>query len=222
MNHQEALREMSAERYLLGELTGEPRELFEEHLFDCPLCAADVTSGVTFLEGARAELGAAAKIKARVQRLLSPMWLVPALAASLLAVVYQSAFVEPALKQQLAQADSPAIVSNLVLTGGATRGGSMPHVSAPAHGSFLLSVDIAAQSTYSAYVCSLYSPSDALVWHGSVTPQQANDTVLIRVPAAITSAGENTLVVQGVRQGDAAGAKLDDLARYTFLLELSR
>jgi hypothetical protein len=224
MNHQDALREMSAERYLLGELTGEPRELFEDHLFDCPLCAADVTSGVTFLQGARAELSAPAKAKApsRVQRLLSPMWLAPALAASLLAVVYQSAFVEPALKQQLAQADSPAIVSNLVLTGGATRGGSALHVSAPAHGSFLLSVDIPAQSTYSAYVCSLYSPSGALVWHGSVTPQQANDTVLIRVPAAVTSAGENALLVQGVRQGDASGAKLDDLARHTFLLELSK
>jgi hypothetical protein len=223
MNHEDALREMSAERYLLGELRGEPRDLFEEHLFDCPLCAADVTAGVTFLQGARAELARPAKARAAADRgrwrqLLSPVWLVPALAASLLAVAYQSIYVEPTLRQELAQADSPAIVSNLVLAGGATRGGGMPHVTAPEHGSFLLSVDIPAQSTYSGYVCSLYSPSGAVVWHGSVTPQQANDTVLIRVPAAVTSAGENTLLVQGVR----SGAKLDDLARHTFLLELSK
>ncbi len=223
MDHQDALREMSAERYLLGELTGEPRASFEEHLFGCAECAADVTSGVTFLQGARAELARPVKAApSRVRQLLSPAWLVPALAASLLAVAYQSAVIEPALRQQLAQADSPAILNNLVLTGGAVRGDSEPHVSAPAHGGFLLSVDIPAQSTYSAYLCTLYSPSGAQVWHGSVTPQQANDTVLIRVPAAVTSAGENTLLVQGVRQLSPSGDKLVDLARHKFKLELSK
>lgn len=234
MEHQDALREMSAERYLLGELTGESREIFEEHLFACPLCAADVKAGVAFLQGARAELAvparsqtAATALKSnrngeRWRQLLSPVWLVPALAASLVAVAYQSAVVLPALHQQIAQADSPAIMNNLVLTGGATRGGSTLHVSAPAHGSFLLSVDIPAQSVYAAYLCSLYSPSGALVWHGSVTPQQANDTVLIRVPSSVTQAGENALLVQGVRQGSPAGAKLDDLARHSFVLELSK
>src|SRR3954462_2654256 len=56
MNHQDALREMSVERYLLGELTGESRDIFEEHLFDCQQCTADLKSGVTLLEGARTEL----------------------------------------------------------------------------------------------------------------------------------------------------------------------
>jgi hypothetical protein len=232
MNHKEALRDMAAERYLLGELTEEPREAFEEHLFECSLCAADLTSGVAFLQAARAELAAPARLAApasvakpgnglsRLRGLLSPAWLVPALAASLLTIAYQSAVVLPTMRQQLAQADSPEIINNLVLTGGATRGGSMPHITAAEHGSFVLSVDIAAQSTYSAYLCSLYAPSGALVWHGTVTPQQANDTVLIRLPSAITRAGENILLVQGVRQGSSSGANLDDLARHSFVLEL--
>jgi hypothetical protein len=228
MNHEDALREMSAEQYLLGELRGEARERFEDHLFECPSCADDVKAGVTFLQGARAELSAATTFKARAAKpsslrwLLSPAWMVPALAASLVTVAYQAAFVEPALRQQLAQADSPAIVNNLVLTGGATRGGGMSTVSAPAHGSFLLSVDIPAQSVYSSYLCTLYAPSGAAVWHGAVTPQQANDTVLIRVPSAVTNAGQNTLLVQGVSQNGTSGAKLVDLARHTFLLELSK
>jgi len=228
MNHEDALREMSAEQYLLGELKGEARDRFEDHLFDCSLCADDVKAGVTFLQGARAELSSARAIKAlparpsRFRLLFSPGWLVPALAASLITVAYQSAFVEPALRQQLAQADSPAIVNNLVLTGGATRGGEIPTVSAPEHGSFLLSVDIPAQSVYSSYLCTLYTPSGVAVWHGSVTAQQANDTVLIRVPSAVTSAGENTLLVQGVSQNSAAGAKLDDLARHKFLVKFYR
>ena len=136
MNHQDALREMSAERYLLGELAGESRAIFEEHLFSCPLCAADVKAGVTFLQGARTELSVPAitrlKAPSRIQRVLSPLWLVPALAAALLVVAYQSAVVLPAMRQQLALADAPALMNNLVLTGGATRGSDLPHVSAPA------------------------------------------------------------------------------------------
>lgn len=228
MNHQDALRELLAERYLLGELTGEPRESFEEHLFDCPLCTADIKAGVTFLQAARAQLAAAPaanKVRqgssGRLARLLRPAWMVPALAASLLTVAYQSAVVLPAMRQQLAQADSPAIMNNLVLTGGATRGGGLPHITAPAYGSFLVSLDIPSQSTYTAYVCSLYSPSGALVWHGTVTPQQANDTVLIRIPSAVTQVGENTLLVQAKRADDSSGANMVDLARHKFLLELS-
>jgi hypothetical protein len=226
MTHEDALREMSAERYLLGELSGEPREVFEQHLFECALCAEDVKAGVAFLQAARAELSAQPAVKARHaaarRKWLSPAWLVPALAASLLAVVYQSAFVEPALRQQLAQADAPAIVNNLVLAGGATRGGGLAQITAPAHGSFLLSVDIPASGEYSGYVCSLYSPGGAMVWHGNVTPQQANDTVLIRIPSAITQAGENTLLVQGVSQNSPSGAKLVDLSRHRFVLTLSQ
>ena len=227
MNHQDALRELLAERYLLGELTGEPRESFEEHLFDCPLCAADVKAGVTFLQAARVQLSAAPAAKraagpGRMARLLRPAWLVPALAASLLTVAYQSAVVLPAMRQQLAQADSPAIMNNLVLTGGATRGGGLPQITAPANGSFLVSLDIPSQSTYSAYVCSLYSPTGALVWQGSVTPQQANDTVLIRIPSAVTQAGENGLLVQGKRADTGSGANMVVLARHKFLLALSR
>ena len=42
MDHRDALREMAVEKYLLGELTGESRDIFENHLFDCEQCAADL------------------------------------------------------------------------------------------------------------------------------------------------------------------------------------
>src|SRR5436305_15330434 len=45
MEHSEATDTMAAERYLLGEMTPEDRDAFEEHFFDCSDCAADVRDG---------------------------------------------------------------------------------------------------------------------------------------------------------------------------------
>ena len=42
MNHEEAIRIMGTEQYLLNDLSPELREKFEEHFFECPECAADL------------------------------------------------------------------------------------------------------------------------------------------------------------------------------------
>ncbi len=42
MDHSEATRTMASEKYLLDELSDEARDSFEEHFFDCRVCAADV------------------------------------------------------------------------------------------------------------------------------------------------------------------------------------
>jgi hypothetical protein len=228
MNHEDTLRDMSVERYLLGELTGDARNRFEEHLFECPQCASDLKSGMALLEGARVELATVSLAEAPKSRkssfwswLLSPAWMVPALAACLGLVVYQSLFLVPDMKRQLAEAKAPAVLNSLMLAGGTARGDSLPKVSAPADGYFLLSVDIPPLGDYSSYVCSLYSPAGAVVWTGQVSPEQAKDTVQIQVPAAITQSGTNTLLVQGVRQ-DGAGAKMDILATDKFALEVHK
>ena len=123
-------------------------------------------------------------------------------------MVYQSVIVVPGIKRELAEAKAPAVLNSLVLAGGVARGGGLAKISAPAGGAFLLSVDIPPVGDYSSYVCSLYSPGGAMVWSGPVSPEQAKDTVQIQVPVAITQSGENTLLVQGVRQ-DGAGAKME-------------
>lgn len=229
MEHQDALREMYVEKYLLGELAGPQREQFEEHLFDCELCAADLKAGVKFLNAAQSELAqqarqtvTAAPATPQRRRLLSPAWLAPALAASLVAIAYQSLVLVPHMHQQLAQAEAPGILSDVMLTGGSSRGaGTIPHVSAPVHGSFLLSVDIPTQPVYRSYLCSLYAPGGRLAWRGTIASSSAQDTVQIHVPADVTTAGTNTLAIEGSRaHPGAAGAKLESLASRQFVLEL--
>jgi hypothetical protein len=225
MNHENAIREMAVEKYLLGELTGESRNVFEEHLFECQLCTADLKSGITLLEGMRPELTASLRKETAsawpsfLPAWLSPVWMLPALAACLALIVYQSAVVVPGIRKQLAEANAPAVLNTLVLAGGQARGAELPKVTAPKEGSFLLAVDIPASTDYASYLCLLYAPNGSMVWSGDVTAEQAKDAVQIQIPSATTKPGENALVVKGVR-GDSPGAKMDILATDKFILEV--
>jgi len=51
MDHSEALRLQAAERYVLGELSPELREQYEEHYFTCEECASDVKASAVFAGG---------------------------------------------------------------------------------------------------------------------------------------------------------------------------
>lgn len=54
MKHEDVIANSSVERYLLGEMTEEERAVFEEHYFDCDVCAADVTEGTRLMVAGRA------------------------------------------------------------------------------------------------------------------------------------------------------------------------
>jgi hypothetical protein len=230
MNHQDALREMSVERYLLGELRGDALDRFEEHLFDCPLCVTDLRTGTIFIDTARSELKAAPATKpipssdsrGWLSWLLRPAFLAPALAACLLVVGVQSFILLPGSKHEVARVESPAVLNNLVLANAGARGDTVPEIAAPQHGAFLLSVDIPGRNGFSGYLLSLYSPLGAMVWQTKISPRQAIDAVLIHVPSDITRAGLNTLLIQGLPAVDGAGGKLEDLARYKFQLNVSK
>src|SRR5690242_20940812 len=48
-DHQEAVKNLMAERYLLGELNASEREAYEEHLFSCDTCFEQVKAGTEFV-----------------------------------------------------------------------------------------------------------------------------------------------------------------------------
>jgi hypothetical protein len=54
MTHEEAVSTLAAERYLLNEMTDQDRQTFEEHFFDCEVCADDMRSVAAMLQGAKA------------------------------------------------------------------------------------------------------------------------------------------------------------------------
>lgn len=53
IDHQEAVKNLMAERYLLGELNAGEREAYEEHLFACDACFDQVKAGTEFVSHLR-------------------------------------------------------------------------------------------------------------------------------------------------------------------------
>ena len=49
INHDEAVKDLMAERYLLGELNAAEREAYELHLFSCDACFEQVKVGTEFV-----------------------------------------------------------------------------------------------------------------------------------------------------------------------------
>jgi hypothetical protein len=224
MNHQEALQKMAVEQYLLGELSGASLDSFEEHLFECPECTADVKAGATFIDAARTELNAPRRIVAPLPKrtptwiswFTSPWLLSPALAVCLLALCFQTFVLQPHMRQELAQVQAPSVLNPLVLANAGARGDSVPEIVAPEHGSFVISLDVPATGGFSSYLCSLYGPDGSLVWQKTVSPDQARDALLINMPTGKTKEGLNTFLIQGLPANASASGTLVDLARYKF------
>ena len=109
MDHSEVVRLQAVEKYMLGELSPELRDQFEEHYFDCPTCAADVTALHTFMAASRMILKeeAVAQPAPREGNLkrrgwfdwLRPAVALPAMAALAAVIVFQAVVTIPWLER---------------------------------------------------------------------------------------------------------------------------
>jgi hypothetical protein len=226
MNHEEAIRDQAVERYLLGELTGDTRERFEEHFFDCAICASDLKDGAMFVDAVRLDPRPAGSptreihvVTRRTPAAWLRPWLVPALAASLLTIAYQNTLILPAMRRTVAISQAPSVINNVILANMDARGSDLRKLTAPPHGSFLISVDIPSQAGYASYLCLLYNSSGEKLWQLPITAPQAENTVSLRVPTDKAAAGENELRVLGVA---STGGTPVEVGRYRFSLQISQ
>ena len=228
MDHSESIRLMASEKYLLGELTPELRDQFEEHFFDCQECALEVRAGAAFVEHSKAVLSEpvavstvrvpiAAPAKSGWFARLRPAWAVPVLAALLLVVGYQNLVTYPKLKGEAAAFSRPQILASASLINANTRGAGGTVVSARQDEPFLLFVDIPADARFSSYVAELDGPAGNSEWSLAIPAETTKDTVPIRVPASHRGAGLYTLVVRGVASSSGKGV---EVGRYPFELQI--
>jgi hypothetical protein len=223
MDHTESTRLMAAEKYLLGELTLEQREEFEEHFFGCQECALDVRAGAALVEHSKvvlAEPVAVSQVRTPVAAKpgpfawLRPAFVVPLLAVLLVVVGYQNLVTYPQLKQL---ASSPQILPWASINV-STRGASATQISTHPGEGFHLLVNIPPDSHFASYTFDLSSPSGRLEWSRTVPATSSDEARSIYVPGANQEQGIYTLAVRG----NTAANGNSDLGRYSIDVQIQK
>lgn len=205
MNHDEALRLLASEKYLLGELEPPQREQFEEHMFGCQECALDLRSGIALVEHTKTVLGTPEPVLIPERTLAKPAtskpswfsWLrptfaIPALAVLLAVIGYQNMVTVPKLERAANQAQIlPWETINV-----RTRGIAPTQVTGQPGKGFSVFLNIPQDKQYSSYSAHLYNPSGKLEWSAT----GLNDgTMLIQVPGANRQQGIYKLSIEGIK-----------------------
>jgi hypothetical protein len=61
-----------------------------------------------------------------------------------------------------------------------------------------------------------------VLWQTTISPEQARDALLIRMPTDATKEGLNTFLIQGLPVNGTSDGKLEDLARYRFNVKIQK
>jgi hypothetical protein len=214
MNHNEAVEQMTVERYLLGELDNTARDEFEEHLFNCPECALDTRVANAFIDGAKAQLGELAPAQPQVKSAPKrekgrsfwslawrPAFAAPVFAALAAVVCYQNLVTLPDLRKA---GGEPAVIPVAPLTG-ATRGDVRATITAdPAHG-IAVPIDIPLDpglGSFVSYSFQVRDPQGKLAWSGSIPapapPSTGDFNLSLVLPGRILKDGAYSVSIAGI------------------------
>jgi hypothetical protein len=205
MEHTDATLSHAVERYLLGEMTEAEQGIFEEHFFDCPVCAADVTDGTRMMiagravvEEKRAEEDRAAAATAQPSNVV-PMpipsrWLPAAAAASLIfGLIGGGTGYQIANRQHH---EPTALVRVARLDTGLSRAGTPPEIPIVRPGE-VLRFDVEPDDAATQYEAVIRCGGKSQSTHG-ISREMAADAVSLRLGEL--PAGRCELVIEGVRE----------------------
>ncbi|MEP7364857.1 MAG: hypothetical protein ABI972_16510 [Acidobacteriota bacterium] len=220
MDHEFAIKNHFAERYLLRELTGSERDEFEAHFFECTVCADEVKSADAFIENARAALAAVPAANAsKAARWWEFTWWKPSfglagMAAALVIAAYPWYFVVPGLEKRVAVASAPQAVTPHVLR--AESRGEPAAVAAQADGPLLLVFDVNAAETFPKYFATIEDSKAATVMESEVPAPSRSESFHLLLPAPRLEPGRYVLIMRGTAGDSRSGT---EIGRYYFQIE---
>jgi len=206
MDHNEAVRQQAAEKYVLGELLPALRDEYEEHSFDCAECALELKAAAAFVDASREVLRHVPEkslernvvaARGRWFGWLRPMIAVPAFAALVLMVVYQNTITIPRAKEEKAQGAGQLFSSSFSLRMANTRGGEEVKVRVHAEESFGLDFDFTPSRSFDSYLWQLQDESGRAVLQDRISGSSANKEAHLVVPGGSVRPGKYSLVFFG-------------------------
>jgi hypothetical protein len=216
MEHTLAYQTNTIDKYLMRELSDEERLAFEEHLFDCPECAAKVTEDYEMIADLKAVLkepppnvqAQPVKSKVRWRDWFQLPTLVPAFAALALAIVigYQNLVSIPGMLQPQVLDTTPMVAT--------TRGHSQIALLKPGVALLPLSFEVFSPTVYPAYVCEFRAEaSSAVTFVDCGKRATAEFTLSLLLPAAKFTPGGYTMILRPVSD------KHSEISRYSFVVK---
>ena len=212
MNHEDAMEMMAAERYILGELEPAERDAFEEHYFDCTVCADDVRDSAKFAAGVRTS-----DAKVKIPAVGRFNWLATAAASVFAAALgYQSLIVIPQMRMAMsAQTQTqPAPVIRLAIeeiTLDSQARGTNTVITARPDEAVPLAVVLHDRDPHQDYTLEIRDAAGRVRDSLKVPAGESNLPVRLVVGAGRLSSGDYKLVIRG---GDR------EIAEYPFTMEV--
>jgi hypothetical protein len=238
MDHAEAVRLQAAEKYVLGDLSEELRDAYEEHYFDCPECARDVKAAAMFVEGVRQiarEEGAGAAVGHQTAPIgwltrlqagwLRPIIVAPMFAGLLAVAVYQNTITIPELKSGamrsagMQQQTQGSDASTIQLADSQRRGAGVTFVQVDPgqKGDVAFSFDFLPERQFSTYSCELRDPSGRLLVQMGVPADKAMQELRLVVPAGLLrAAGSYQVVLLGADETTLQPNRDSEVQRLAF------
>ena len=202
-----------AERYLLGELTEDERDSYEEHLFSCETCFEQIRVGTELVSQIR-QLGPEAMnpvpgFMSRLIRNVSQP--VTAAALGLFLVTGGLAIHQNSVISRLKE---PRPESRYILVGVAHGSSEANLIRASKRSELSLSVEYERKGEFTSYQAEILSGSGKIIHSVALPENQAGTMASIDMPAEALQAGRYSMVVLG-RRSDGT---LQEVGRNSFEL----
>lgn len=194
MEHEDAIKNSAAERYLLGQMVEDERAIFEEHYFDCRVCAADITEGTRLMV-----VGQVVAAEPEQTSNVVPFrrwfdWAPAATAASLFFGLLGAA--GGYRVAQVQHRPSTELVQPIQLASGVSRAGTAPKAPVVYTGDELR-LDVEPRDEAVRYEA-VITCGEKIQWRRGISREMAVDAIGVRLGEL--PAGRCALVIEGVRE----------------------
>ena len=222
MEHDVAIKNNAAERYLLGELNEREMEEYEEHFFSCSFCAEEVKIGSEFIDHAREvfktdflpEPDPAPVAKSTIWgRFWSSLRVpAPAFACALFVLVgsfsiYQYSVITDLRKPELFTSEAKMLR--------ASRGANDKEVRMPSHQPIRIAFQIP-NGDFGSYIVEILNDKGVKQSSMPVTASQAKNTIQVKFRSGSLQPGNYIVVIEGVTSNNGESGAQQEVIRYPF------